>query len=302
MKQLLRRFFKDSSDTNQHHFLITSHGQTASMWLAAVLNCIPEIFCTHGYAYPPRPAKLEEITPDELTSREISAKRFETLSLDDFFSELRHATNKPIVGNVLAFYLGRLLSRVNKAKLKKRKFTLVNMIRHPVTRLTSTLKTWNPLDEDSSPAFTDLDFATRCNHFKDYILQAHQVDLTTHRNKSFVVALLAMEDITNDIRLAKLNHIPNIKYEDITTDKNYFGNFIQHISADRIKLSPDVLNSLFSSKRINAHNRRSNGEHEASRQFQLWEKWQQDAFKFAMERTNMLHVYEGYNYDFSFIK
>ena len=86
----------------KQHFLITSHGQTATLWLAIALNKHPKIFCTHAYSYPPAAA-------EEIHRLNASNERFWSLSVKDYFNELE-AVNliKPVMGNVHAFTYGRL--------------------------------------------------------------------------------------------------------------------------------------------------------------------------------------------------
>lgn len=285
------------SDKYENFFLITSHGQTASMWLAGVLSRIPEVFCTHGYSYPPQAAHLEELSSDEWALRRGSAERFNTLPLSTLHAELKSATNKPIIGNVLAFYLGRLFSRAGA--VHRRGVTVVNIVRHPVTRLTSTLKTWN-ISPDFAPPFVELDFNTRCDHLKNFIMKSHKkVDFSTS-DKTFVVSLLAMEDISNDIKLANWHQIQNVKYEEMTTNKEVFSNLVKKVTSNQVNLSQDFLDNLFSSKRINPHN--NTGITEADLQYQSWDKWKQDTFKFTLERKGKFKLYENLNYDLSFIK
>jgi hypothetical protein len=301
VSNLVRKFISRIPALNRHCFLVTSHGQTASMWLAAVLNNIPEVFCSHGYTYPPRPAALHEITTDDLVLRDQSAARFNTLPVKKLFSEMREVTDKPIVGNVLAFYLGRLVHRMRNIEKYYRTYTIANVIRHPLVRLTSTLKTWHPPGEENvEPSFVPIDFHTRCTHIREFIAQSHQVDFTKVMNKSFVVCLLAMEDIAKDVSLAKAKNIPNFKCEAITGNVDDFRKFVLYLTNGKAKLTPDQWQELFSSKKINAHNK--TGPAQPAEQYQLLEPWQQDAFKFMMKHTDMLNVYDGYGYDFSFVK
>lgn len=292
------------TNKNKRYFLITSHGQTASMWLAAVLNRIPQVFCSHGYTYPPQAADLDELSNNEWALRQACFDRFQHLSLSNYFQELKSASDLPVIGNVLAFYLSRLFSKggtpaKTKRFLKRKNIVVANMVRHPVTRLTSTLKTWSNDESDVVPDFIQHDFNTRCHLMRLFLRKNHNVDFSINKNKAFLVALLAMEDISNDVKLANLHNIQNLKYEDITTDKQAFKKLIDLVTG-QMELAYDHVDDLFASKKINAHN--NTGISEAHKQYQSWEPWQQDAFKFTMERTDLLKTYHETGYDFSFVK
>lgn len=282
---------------SKEFFIIASHGQTATMWFASALNRHPHIFCEHGYMYPPEGANGREFTLEEFKKRsEVTASRFWDLSIDQYIGELRDCTNELFAGSVHAFTYGRLANLMDVAPISfTDRLTILNMVRHPITRITSTFKCWNPVDAEKPSEFVFLskDFETRCGHLVEYINKRHQIEFTP-QDKSFIVAILSLEDITQDMVRAKQNKVYNICFEKLISDVTYFCNVVRRITGN--KLSHASIAELFHTKQVNKHNHQQ--ERTPEQQYALWEPWQQDVFQFIVERHNMKEVYAEFDYAF----
>lgn len=296
MKKLFTRFQGLALDKSRNYFLVTSHGQTASMWLAGILNKIPGVYCTHGYTYPPMQAKLEEITHHDIYHRERSSKRFERLPLKQYFREISQATDAPIVGNVLSFYLGRLLDRSSRWQLNNKSLKIINVIRHPITRINSTLKTWDPHGEGALPPFVPVDFLNHCTHIIEYVTKHYKVDVNSSKAKSFIVALLAMQHIARDVRMAKKISVSNVKYEDLTRDINVFSDVLSHLTGLYSTESKQQINDIFHCDKINAHNKGASDDPEI--QYEQWEPWQQAAYSYVSRLSDISSTYAEFQYKF----
>ncbi|VVC76482.1 hypothetical protein AQUSIP_17950 [Aquicella siphonis] len=297
VKSLIARYTQ-----KKRYFIIASHGQTATLWLASALNQHQKIFCTHGYSYPVESADGRDHTPEQEQRRiQATNDRFWDLSVHAYLKELEEAASKPVIGNVHAFTIGRLLDLLPACpKETRRHLTLMNMVRHPVSRTVSTYKCWtNEHDETVIAPFVEKDFNTRCNHIIDYLTSRHAIDFNNNRNKNFVACLLVMEDITRDARLAEKKKIHNIKYEDITSDMDYLGKITRQLLGWRHKLSASELEQMFSQNRINRHNKQQAAT--PDQYFENWNDWQRDGFKFIAQRNDMKNVYSRQGYDFSFL-
>lgn len=285
------------------YFLITSHGQTATRWLATVLNTHPEIFCTHGYSYPPQAPDAHDLTHDEKTKiAEISAARFWKLSIHDFIYELKSSTSKKYIGNVHAYMYGYLMDSLKPWNLFniQESLKIMNMVRHPVTRIESAFKCWSAgQTETSTSSFVDNDFYNRCTHITDYLSQKHNISYNV-TERFFTVALLQAEDIAKDVLRAKNDDIFQVAFEDITTKTDTLVKIIQTISNGDLTLTTEQARSMLSTQALNKHN--NNGRSSPAAQYEAWQPWQQDAFKFICEAHNLPELYSGFGYDFTFIK
>ena len=102
------------------YFIIFSAGATATKWIAASLGKHPDIFCSHGYTYPPSQAKSKEYTLDELRKLRKDKKRFYKISPENYFNELSSNINKKFLGCIHLF----TISEYSKfcISLKKNKY------------------------------------------------------------------------------------------------------------------------------------------------------------------------------------
>jgi hypothetical protein len=292
----LKRLF---GKKGKRYFLIASHGQTATLWLASAINRYPGVFCSHAYNYPPEGAQGRNLTGEENQIRiEMSANRFWTLDLNDFLSEIDNVTDHSIVGNVHAYTYGRvrqLLPTLTRAQ--RSNFMAFNMVRHPVTRVMSMFRCWYNEETDQVAEFVNIDFKNRSDHIKNYILGRHKVEFST-RDKAFIVSLLAMEDITKDAALASKDNIENISFEKVTADQDYFIKLMRAIVGAEHFDSDVAASIFFETPLINKHNKsaRLSIEEECG----ALQDWQRDALKFISDNSKMNDVYSGFGYDLAF--
>lgn len=286
----------------QYFFLITTHGNTASVWLASAFNQYPDVFCTHGYDYPFPKNGIEpaEITAEQQNKRnEMTQKRFWRLTLHEFLYEIQRVTKKPVVGNVHAYTFGGLLRLLPGLQRKHRQnLIILNMVRHPVTRVNSMYKMFVSPDGLRVADFVESDFANRCHHFHDYLAKKYQLEYTP-KAKAFLVALLALEDITRDVVLANQYGYQNIVFERVTTDSRYFTEILKRIVDPYEALNADVAESVFkATPKVNQHN--VGGNASAEEQYRTWESWQQDAYRYVVNLMRMDNVYAEFDYQLIF--
>lgn len=297
----IKNLFQKQPPSDKRYFFITSHGQTATLWLAAALSKHPNIFCSHGYSYPPEAAEERELTARDHEQRvKATNERFWTMRLNEYLLELCAATTKPIIGNVHAFTYGRLNTLLHHVKTSILKNILIfNMVRHPIPRLQSTYFCWTAdRDDVIMPAFIDYDFNHRAKHIVEYLNQHHQIEYTP-KNKAFIVALLSIEDITRDIQLAQQNKVPHLVFEHITTNPSKLSELLNAIRSLAVSSDFDLINDIFALKKMNQHNRQSSNKIDTI--YANWDIWKQDAFNFLFETLNMNHIYADFQYDFSFL-
>lgn len=303
MMQVIKRYIKPLLLKRKYYFLITSHGNTASLWLAAALNQYPDVFCTHAYDYP---FPANGIEPRDLSAAEqqkrnaIIRKRLFKLSLAEFLHEMQSVTKKPIVGNVHGYTYGRLLPKLASLPHKHRqRLIILNMVRHPITRVNSMSAMYYAPDGLHQDHFVEVDFVSRCAHLRDYF-DRHYADLEyTPLVKAFFVALIALEDITRDVVLANSHGVKNISFEKVTSDPDYFAQLLNRVVNPYKALEQDRALSVFrNTPKINKHNADQNRS--AETQYHAWEPWQRDLFNYVTRRMYMQEVYAEYGYQLAF--
>lgn len=301
--RVVKRLIKTLLLKRKYFFLITSHGNTASLWLAAALNQYPEVFCTHAYDYP---FPADGIEPRELSGAEhvkrigATKKRFFQLSLAEFLHEMQSVAKKPIIGNVHAYTFGRLLPKLDVLPYRfRQRLIIFNMVRHPITRVNSMFKMFFIPDGVHPDHFLEKDFVSRCQHLRDYLDQHYPGMEYNPLVKAFFIALLALEDITRDVVLANHHGVKNISFERVTGDGEYFTELLNRIVNPYKALELDRARAVFrDTPKINKHNENQN--HSAEAQYRAWEPWQRDLYHYVTRRMYMQEVYAEYGYELAF--
>lgn len=281
-----------------NEFVIASHGQTATLWLAAALNANKSIFCTHGYNYPPVATQIAEISiADQVARDNLTAERFWQLSLNEFMNELRANTNLPVIGNVHAFIYRRIHSLTRfRFRLRSRKITIMNMVRHPVTRVESMVRCWTNSDPDRQVIpFVEHDFEHRSFHIRKQIENKYSLD-HTQDYKKFVVALLAIEDITKDILLAYTRGNRNIQFEKITTNLDYFSDVVTELLPEKYVVQSEIEDMFSKTPKLNQHNKTNNPQ-TPEYIYNCWSDWQKEAFDFVIKSSGLDKIYTKLGYE-----
>lgn len=299
---MIKSIIKQYLLKKKNYFLITTHGNTASLWLASALNQYPGVFCTHGYDYPFPATGIEprEITAEEQAKRgRVIRERFYDLSLAEFFHETQSVTSKPILGNVHAYTISRLIKLLPHFSEKHRqRLKIFNMVRHPVTRINSMYKMFVDEEGLAFADFVERDFETRCEHLRGYLAKYHSIEIT-NKVKAFVVSILALEAISSDVMLANQYGIENISFERVTTDSAYFTELLRKIVNLYCEFKPEIAEAIFAATpKINRHNNDQNLN--AQQQYAAWLPWQQDLYRYMVQRMGMNDIYTEFGYELMF--
>jgi hypothetical protein len=286
------------------YFLITSHGNTGTLWLSANLNSHSEIFCTHNYYYPiVEPLQKVEVYRAKVKVHDNLAKNFWQLSVKEFFQQHEKVTKKRIIGNVHAFTIGRLLGMLPALRgSRKRKLSLMNMVRHPISRISSCFHTSYKGDDPTfiskKDHFINKDFNTRCQHIINFINEKNYKLEMSHSDRCFIVALLQSEDVAKDVALTYKHNIENFIFEKIQEkDSDYYNHMFNKLTGLR---STDRYVNFDNANIKNQHNpKKESCPYEI---FEAWEDWQKEVFKFIFVNNSMRDIYSKIGYDFSFLK
>lgn len=278
------------------YFIVTSHGNTGTMWLSIRMNNHPKIFCTHSYQWPiMEPLEKLRIEKAGFDLLGNANKHFWKLSLDQFFDQHEDSTKKKIIGNVHGFTFGRFWQMLPSLSAKrKRNLKLLNMVRHPITRINSCYHHWTE-GGDNKFQFIKDDIKNNCNHILEFINKRNYKVELTYEKRAFIVALLQSEHVAQDISLTHKEGIGNIIFEELTKDEDYYSRIFNGLT----KLNPVNDKSVDNDKSI--QHTHSPHKLSAKEQFDKWEPWKQESFRFVANRSNMKKIYKKYDYDMSFI-
>lgn len=307
-------------------FLVSSHGVNASRWLAKTLSSHPEIVCTHGaaeleFALDHEYKDDRSLSDDRRARRRAQSAARKTRSLDDIFNELQAVRPAKAYGNVHMFTIQELDGIAKQARQfhDKFEFRSVNIIRHPVARISSwvamTNQVWeNRFDEDGMlmpalPTFlqqTAKDCLRQANELLEREQLTHIYSFQEHFGKDNYRDILMLCALKENLALALLHlqypHIYSITKERLTTDPDYFGLFMAAMLPQELA-SPAFIESAIRSDAFNV--RRPDQEKDSNplsprKDFAGWPDWLQEMFVVIGRRYDFPSIYRNKQYDFSF--
>lgn len=293
---MFRNLFK-----RKRYFIVTSHGQTATMFLALNFDNHEEVFCTHSYHWPIIEAieklKLELSGANLLDNVN---KYFWDLTLNDFFDEHKDATQKRVIGNIHAYTFSRFWQLLPGLRSTiKRNLKVLNMIRHPITRINSCFNHWKNGNIEKFP-FIDLDYNINCSHILKHLAKKNKSFQVNYENKAFIVAILQSEHVAQDIYLADKFGIGHILFEEIIKDRDYFMRIFNTLTTLTPKIESEFMFNVKNNSMKHSHNKYSYLS--PKEQFDKWKDWQKEAFTFICRENSMKNIYYHYNYDLSFVR
>lgn len=296
VKELCKRKLNDHE---RNFFLITSPGQMGTFWLASQLNKHTQIFCSHSYDKPAWGASGSPLRgTDGERQRKIFKQYFDKLTLENFFNENAEVTDKPFIGNVHAFSVDRALTLLKKEKLKNIK--IINLIRHPISRINSLVKCMKNEWYDYG-YFDHLTFIFKIyqEHGRRLVSECFnnhhlpEFDDSIER-QFFVVALILERGTAYQVQTAEKNNISNIKYEDITTSKQAMEKLVRYLGNDALIDNYNWLNQDISYKKINSHTNSTYNTIQSI--FNTWDPWKKELYRYVVAEE-IFNLYTNNYYD-----
>lgn len=266
-------------------FLITSHGHTATTWLALVLSSHPEIGCSH-HTYSLQPPK------------KLKPSLHAPISLVNYFAELKSQAKPQFkaIGNIHGF----VYSEIQQQLKKMPNLTVVNMIRHPISRIESARSNW--LKTKKALDIANAEFYQESLRYAELVNKKYKLDFKSNINAyMFLKALSQQDQVYTDMRLAKENKILQIKYEEITKDPALLGKLINYITHGKVQVSYPMLKILISKPAQNTNNVKKLTEQQV---YATWPEWQKYAFYLHLSKNGRFdnNIYTNLGYDLSFIE
>lgn len=285
--------------TEKSYFLITSSGQMGTFWLASQLNKHPQIFCSHSYDKPAWGASGAPLRGDDGKRQRLMIKEyFGALSLENFFGENAEVTNKNIIGNVHAYNIDKALQMVRNENLPHVK--LINLIRHPISRINSLVKCMKNEWFDFG-YFDHLTFIPQLyrEHGQALVKECFGAKYLNEFNDSldkqfFVVAIIMERGTAYQVETALNHHVPNIKYEDITTSIEAMKKLICYMGNETLINDYDWIHQDITYKKINSHTNTTSTNIKMI--FKSWEKWKKRLYRHLITEK-VFNTYTSNYYD-----
>ncbi|HLN25163.1 MAG TPA: hypothetical protein VK558_14415 [Patescibacteria group bacterium] len=322
------------------HFLVTSWGHSASIWLAGSLNLHDDILCNCGIEHPLNSFSLYPLNKDwqawrqadwpslfgfgirperlELTAEQSARigapppppSRRDYDSLPSFvFDELERladAVPHRVIGNVHGITLPQLVAVQRQASplFGGRRVPVVNLIRHPVPRTESAIKATMHYHMDDLKADIDRlidENAAECRAME----RRFKVDFTQPRART--VLHVYRQGLQNVVWAEEIRDFPWIKsvlMERLQTDSDYFATVFGLLTQQRLAITDAYLDRVFSAENLGSGRRgaaRQGTRPPAARdQFALWSDFEREEFRRCADMLSLRDVYAPFDYDFSF--
>ena len=121
----------------KNYFIVTGYGRIGSLWLCNLLNLHPQIFCSQGPDLEPSKNSCENFkTRNTRIHKQMDS--FWKLNTDEYFDMLeRIEPNLISYGNIHGIGAAEVFQNQ-----MKRKYTIVNITRHPINRVESLKNAW----------------------------------------------------------------------------------------------------------------------------------------------------------------
>ncbi|WP_085908708.1 hypothetical protein [Kiloniella majae] len=285
------------------YFIITCHGWSASNWTATALSKHPDILCCHSAMNVPADSKKLKETEDEF--RATMVERHEAriargeLSINQLLDEVEsydEAKNCKVYGNIHTLRLRDLKGLMQKFG-QSYPYVLMNQIRHPVSLVASgfgqvkSMLGWDIYCHiDATHGMEE-----HLSFFLD-IAERYKINLCDYDVRSFSYAAHHLLFIAADA--IAFPDVPTIIMERATADRDYFANVVRQVTSGFVEPSESYLDDVFKLGQLNQH--KVGKKLLAKEQFNEWNSWQQEVFKYFFEKSGLREKYEKYGYDFSF--
>ncbi|MAU97485.1 MAG: hypothetical protein CMP81_16620 [Fulvimarina sp.] len=303
-------------------FIVSSHGWSASHWLAFNLARHPQIMCVHSSAALPAD-RGEPYDVSALLARKDFATIFAmiaqfrkgyvargTLRPADLFRRMElESCGRPLLGSVHTFRLRDLPRLAAELDPPERSLRIVNLIRHPVNLVNSGAGQYEltfrlDLNELQWVARRVVD--TGLDAFEQ-IAARHGLYPGDLEVLSFFGACATLKGLAEDfaardalVARGVASYAGSVRQEDVTREPEIFRDLVARLGAGAVDCPEDYLGDVFSDARRNVHNAR-NGPTEPTALFEQWAPWQQEAFAFCLDRFDLRKPYLAEGYDLGMV-
>ena len=298
--------------TEKKYFIVTSHGWSASNWLAYALQLHPEISCTHSARN--IIACDKDLQSDANLRRNLDYLHRGYLSrqnqaLDSSYDEIEALGNSQYFGSVHRFRLRDIPIVYDRFGPFQRKYRVMNLVRHPVTLV------WSGYGQFQNLFRYDINelhwtLGKVLEHAREFVFdfgRRYDLMLGDYEVLAFLSAAVVLGSLRLDLdALDSVCKTPNIDYrghvqmEWVTRDKAVLKNVIGKLCGPELSVTPGYLRNVYSAGQINRH-RRDNHQLSPEERWDEFNNWQREVFLYFMDYYNIWEDYEKMDYDLSFI-
>ena len=290
-------------------FMITSHGWSASNWVAHSLNLHPDITCTHS---------ARNIIPnrkDIHSSKELkkNIRKFhvgyasrQTNSFNDIFEIIKSYGDTNYYGTVHFYRLRDIPVVYENFGRSDHEIQIYNLIRNPIDLV------WSGYGQFKDLFRYDLNelnwtLSKLLNEARDFVFDlADKYDLYIgdHENLAFLCSACILGSLRKDLdgltfiqekSPENIVYCGEVKKEDITTNPAYLSNLLSNLTNSKLDISPEYLEEVYNLGAIN-HHKEDTSKIEGLARYETFTDWQKETFLFFMDKYSLTEPYKSYGY------
>lgn len=273
-----------------HKFIITSYGGSGTNWLSKNINSIRGVLCT------------QHIYNLEFKNGPIKTSINDATSIEEYFNKINFFKLYPTkaLGNVHGFSYAKIASEAKSIK----NLTVVNLIRHPISRIESGYMTNILLEADKrrfNKEHNQIDkynaIINESEYYNKIIAKYGASIFHDYKNILFLQVLARQDKAYEDMRMCVEDNIPQVRFEDITKDPRALTELVSKISGGSVILSEKEANHMINKPPLNNHH---NISLSSEQKYVSWQDWKKYAFLLHLQQNNKRELYEllGYSLDY----
>lgn len=296
-------------------FVVTSHGWSASNWLAYVLNAHPEITCAHSSAA--IVASDRGIFDGEGLKSALPALRKGYVQRQNrpfaaVYDEIEAAHPAPFVGTVHTYRLRDLPVQSQRFGSPDTEIPLVNLVRHPLDLVVSGYGQFRDLFriDLNEFAWTLRKLVDQGLDLVEDICRRHDKQPGDYEVVCFLGACVVLGSLRLDVdalaairdagHASRWDYRGVVKMEEMTEVPAVVAGLIERLTGRSDLADTSYLETVASLGHINRHNqaaRRGTAERWAD-----LEAWQQEGFRLFLQRFALQGPYTDMGYSFDFLE
>lgn len=282
---------------DRQYFIVTSHGWSASYWLAHAMNLHPDITCSHSaenlLAEGPDLHNLDrQIEMHRNLHKGMIARQ--TRPLDATYDEIEKMGDTPIYGSVHTYRLRDLAVLGQKYGKPQRSFRVANLVRHPVSFVWSGFSHLKEMfSYDIYVLRGTLNLIMQAEDLLFDLRDKHKINLTDLDVIAFFGACGNLMNLAQDVRVGR--DVQHVRMENVTTEPELFAKVATFLTAGRVLPDPGWIDGVFEVGEINTH--KKGKKLSPNERFAAWEPWQREAFLGFLKLSDIGPAYESLGYE-----
>lgn len=293
------------------NFIITSHGWSASNWVAHALNLHKDITCTHS-------ARNELANDINLQSNKNLKKHIndlhqgylnrQSVPIQVSYEKIYSLSESMIYGSVHLYRLRDLPVIAKKFKEPDEKFNVMNLVRNPIDLVWSGYGQFKDLFryDINELYWTTGKVLASGKEFVFDLADRYELNLGDFDILGFIGACAVLGSIRKDLDALEaindigfVNYIGAIKMEDITSRPEILRSIISTLSSSKIEVDEDYIKAVYSTGAINKH-KHDDKKKSPKERYNSLTSWQKEVLNYYLEKFKIAEPYRQF-YDLSFL-